>query len=169
MRVEESISKNEYASPIDESLFVRADPDEIVLCLNYDGLYGINNVNRFMQTSNPNTPVVWGDSIFKVGDPVLFNETDRFRPVVHNNMKGTITKIDYAPGQVTFDIDLKRTITQADLWDTDLRWISDTVVQFDVYERANTDDDDDTATTVLPSRRRTPSRSTANRAWSSPA
>ena len=28
--------------------------------------------------------------------------------------------------------------------------MSDTVVQFDVFERANTDDDDDSATTVLP-------------------
>jgi ATP-dependent exoDNAse (exonuclease V) alpha subunit len=28
--------------------------------------------------------------------------------------------------------------------------VSDSVVQFDVFERANTDDDDDSATTVLP-------------------
>jgi len=148
--IEESISGNEYAGSLDESLFTRVDPDEIVLCLNYDGLYGINNINRFMQTSNPNPGIVWGDWTFKVGDPVLFNETDRFRPVIFNNMKGTITKIDYAPGQITFDVDIKRTVTTADLWGTDLRWVSDTVVQFDVYERGNTDEDDDSATTVLP-------------------
>lgn len=149
-KIEESISGNEYAGTLDGSLFARVDPDEIVLCLNYDGLYGINNVNRFMQTSNPNPAVVWGDSTFKSGDPVLFNETDRFRPVIFNNMKGTITKIDYAPGQITFDVDIKRTVTTADLWGTDLRWVSDTVVQFDVFQRANTDDDDDSAATVLP-------------------
>ena len=81
---------------------------------------------------------------------MLFNETDRFRPVIFNNMKGTITKIDYAVGQLTFDVDIRRTVTTADLWGTDLRWVSDTVVQFDVFERANTDDDDDSASTVLP-------------------
>lgn len=149
-KIEESISGNAYAGALDGSLFARVDPDEIVLCLNYDGLYGINNINRFMQTSNPNPAVVWGDSTFKVGDPVLFNETDRFRPVIFNNMKGTITKIDYVPGKITFDVDIKRTVTTADLWGADLRWVSDTAVQFDVLERANTDDDDDSATTVLP-------------------
>lgn len=149
-RIEESISANEYAGPLDASLFTRIDQDEIVLCLNYDGLYGINNINRFMQTSNPNPAVVWGDAIFKVGDPVLFNETDRFRPVIFNNMKGTITKIDWVPGRITFDVDIKRTVTAAELPGTDLRWVSDTVVQFDVYERVNTDDDDDTVNTVLP-------------------
>ncbi|NIJ04800.1 ATP-dependent DNA helicase [Frigoribacterium faeni] len=149
-KIEESISGSDYAGPLDASLFTRADPDEIVLCLNYDGLYGINNVNRFMQTSNPAPAVAWGDSTFKVGDPVLFNETDRFRPVIFNNMKGAIAKIDRTPGQITFDVDIKRAVTQADLWGTDLRWVSDSVVQFDVFERANTDDDDDSATTVLP-------------------
>ena len=149
-RIEESISGNDYAGVLDASLFTRVDLDEIVLCLNYDGLYGINNINRFMQTSNANPAVAWGDSTFKVGDPILFNETDRFRPIIFNNMKGTITKIDSAPGQITFDIDIKRTVTAADLWGTDLRWVSDTVVQFDVHERSNTDDDDDSATTVLP-------------------
>ena len=49
--------------------------DEIILCLNYDGLYGINNVNRFLQSSNPGAATNWGPSTYKVGDPVLFNET----------------------------------------------------------------------------------------------
>ena len=149
-RIEESISGSDYASPLEASLFTRADPDEIVLCLNYDGLYGINNINRFMQTSNPEPAVVWGDSTFKVGDPVLFHETDRFRPVIFNNMKGTITKLDNAPGRITFDVDIRRTVTAADLWGTDLRWVSDTVVQFDVFDRMDTDEDDDSSVTVLP-------------------
>ncbi|GAA3871149.1 ATP-dependent RecD-like DNA helicase [Leifsonia kafniensis] len=149
-RIEESLSANGYSTVLDATLFTRADPDEIVLCLNYDGLYGINNINRFMQTSNPNPPVVWGDATFKEGDPVLFNETDRFRPVIFNNMKGIITKILRTPGKITFDVDIKRVVTPAELSWTDLRWVAETVVQFDVYERANTDDDDDSATTVLP-------------------
>ena len=35
-----------YNSVIDETVFVSGDRDEIVLCLNYDGIYGVNNLNR---------------------------------------------------------------------------------------------------------------------------
>lgn len=147
-RIEESLSG--YVGTLDSSLFERTDPDEIVLCLNYDGLYGINNINRFMQASNPNPTTVWGESVFKVGDPVLFNEAERFRPVIFNNMKGTIRGISRVPGKITFDVDLHRLVTPAEVAWTDLRWISDTTVQFDVFERAHTDDDDDNTATVVP-------------------
>ena len=98
---------------LDEALFQRQSEDEIVLCLNYDGLYGINNVNRFLQSSNPSPAIAWGESIYKVGDPVLFNETDRFRPVIFNNLKGRIVGIDRAPGRITFDVELERTSPNA--------------------------------------------------------
>lgn len=147
-RIEETLSN--YVGTLDSSLFARADPDEIVLCLNYDGLYGINNINRFMQASNPSPSILWGESIYKVGDPVLFNEAERFRPVIFNNMKGTICGVSQIPGKITFDVDLHRTVTPAEVAWTDLRWISDTVVQFDVFERAHTDDDDDSTATVVP-------------------
>ena len=55
-----------------------ASEDEIILCLNYDGLYGINNINRILQMANPNSPIQWGLQTFKVGDPILFNESGRF-------------------------------------------------------------------------------------------
>jgi energy-coupling factor transporter ATP-binding protein EcfA2 len=56
-RIEESLSKNGYSAELGDSLFQRQSDDEIVLCLNYDGLYGINNVNRFLQASNPSPAV----------------------------------------------------------------------------------------------------------------
>ena len=39
---------------------------------------------------------------------MLFNETDRFRPLIFNNMKGKIVGISQVPGKITFDIDLAR-------------------------------------------------------------
>lgn len=51
------------------------------MCLNYDGLYGINNVNRFLQGTNPNPAVIWREATYKAGDPILFNESDRFRSI----------------------------------------------------------------------------------------
>ena len=86
-RIEESLAQNGYSAVLGTSLFERHSDDEIVLCLNYDGLYGINNVNRFLQASNPMPAVAWGESIYKVGDPVLFNEIERHRPVVHRRYR----------------------------------------------------------------------------------
>lgn len=61
--------------------------------MNYDGLYGINNINRFLQNSNSNENVVWGINNYKVGDPILFNESNIFSPLIHNNSKGKIVGI----------------------------------------------------------------------------
>lgn len=77
-RTEEYIALQNYASELDDSIFVREDLDEIILCLNYDGLYGINNINRFLQNDNLNPAVYWDSWIYKVGDPVIFNEHNRF-------------------------------------------------------------------------------------------
>jgi hypothetical protein len=149
-RIEESLSKNGYSKTLGEALFLHESDDEIVLCLNYDGLYGINNVNRFLQASNPSPAATWGEATYKVGDPVLFNETERFRPVIFNNLKGRITGIDRGPGRITFDIDLEREVTEGDLFGTDLRWVESSVVQFDVFERLNSDADDDDVNMLVP-------------------
>lgn len=41
----EHITKNNYSVSLDDSIFKHSEEDEIILCLNYDGLYGINNIN----------------------------------------------------------------------------------------------------------------------------
>ena len=58
----EVITKQEYSATLDASIFTPAETDEIILCLNYDGLYGINNINRFLQESNPAPAVPWAVS-----------------------------------------------------------------------------------------------------------
>ncbi|MFI8438955.1 ATP-dependent RecD-like DNA helicase [Streptomyces sp. NPDC079020] len=148
--IEESLSKNGYSTVLGDSLFQHRSDDEIVLCLNYDGLYGINNVNRFLQASNPNPAVTWSESTYKVGDLVLFNESDRFSSVIFNNLKGKIVKIDRAPGRITFDVNLERDVTEDDVLFTGLRWVEGSTVQFDVFERGDSDDDDDSVTTIVP-------------------
>jgi ATP-dependent exoDNAse (exonuclease V) alpha subunit len=149
-RIEESLSKNGYSKALGDALFQRESDDEVILCLNYDGLYGINNVNRFLQANNPSPAVVWGEATYKIGDPVLFNETDRFRPVIFNNLKGTITGIERVPGRITFDVELEREVTETDVRFTDLRWVEGSTVQFDVFESPGSDDDDDEVNTLVP-------------------
>lgn len=83
----EVMARNNYSTVLDKTLFKTQDRDEIILCLNYDGLYGINNINRFLQSSSSGLATIWRESTYKIGDPVLFNETERFRPVIYNNLR----------------------------------------------------------------------------------
>lgn len=148
--IAETLVRNNYTTVLNESLFQAQRADEIILCLNYDGLYGINNVNRFLQSSNPGAAVVWGASTYKVGDPILFNETGTFSPFIYNNLKGTIVDIQTFPGRIQFDVSLDRAVSAFDVDGVRLRYVSDSTVQFDVFERSTGDDDDDSTTGSVP-------------------
>lgn len=148
--IAESMAHNNYSSVLNESLFETRDEDEIILCLNYDGLYGINNVNRFLQSSNPSETITWRVATYKVGDPILFYETERFRPVIYNNLKGTIVGIDYQKGQIQFDVDLDRPLTEFDVFGVDLEWLGDSTVRFSVFDLDTSDEDDDSNNTTIP-------------------
>ena len=103
-----------YSSAIDRRLFERASDDEIVLCLNYDGLYGINNVNRFIQNDNPEPPVAWDSRVYKVDDPVIFTENKRFYPVFYNNLKGVIRGIQAKQAEIAFEVEVDRKIEEGE-------------------------------------------------------
>jgi hypothetical protein len=148
--IAEVIARNGYSTVLDESLFQAQRDDEIILCLNYDGLYGINNINRFLQSSNPGEATTWGASTYKVGDPVLFSETERFRPVIYNNLKGRIVGIERFQDEVQFDVELDRTISEFDVDGEELEWMGDATVRFSVYERDISDEDDDSLNTTVP-------------------
>ena len=81
------------SKPLSDEIYRPNADDEIILCLNYDGLYGINNINRMLQAANPSAPISWELHTYKVGDPILFNESNRFAPVLYNNLKGRITSL----------------------------------------------------------------------------
>ncbi len=148
--VAEVMVRNGYTTVLNKSLFDTKRPDEIILCLNYDGLYGINNINRFLQSSNPNSSIVWRDSTYKVGDPVLFHESERFRPVIYNNLKGKIVDIESDRGWIQFDIELDRHLSQFDVDCEDLEWIEGSTVRFKVYDYGTSDDDDDSLNITVP-------------------
>lgn len=148
--ITETMTRGHYSAPLSPELFGRRRDDEIILCLNYDGLYGINNVNRFLQSSNPNPPIGWGPATFKVGDPIVFNDSERFKGLIYNNLKGTIVGIDRQLGWIRFEVELARTVTELDAWGLDLTWLHDSVVAFDVYELPNSDDDDAAFNTSVP-------------------
>ena len=147
--IAEVIARDSYSTVLDKSLFEAQRQDEIILCLNYDGLYGINNVNRFLQSSNPNPATTWGASTCKAGDPVLFNETERFWPVIYNNLKGRIAGIAFDTGEIQFDVELDRPLTGFDVGG-ELEWVEGSTVRFSVYDYDTSDEDDDSLTTSVP-------------------
>jgi hypothetical protein len=149
--IAEIIAKNRYSTVLDKTLFETQGQDEIILCLNYDGLYGINNINRFLQSSNLGAATTWRVSTYKIGDPVLFYESERFRPVIYNNLKGRIVGIDHAPGRIQFDVELDRPLSEFDVDGDELEWMGGSTVRFTVYEYDDTsDEDDDSLNTTVP-------------------
>lgn len=151
----EPLVKNNYSTKLDESIFDNTENDQIVLCLNYDGLYGINNINRFLQNRNKNPSVQWGTNIYKIGDPILFNETERFSPLIYNNMKGLISKIDIEENQIWFDIELDISINDLDASEYDFELIGqsikgNSIIRFSVNKYNSTDEDDDSSEVVVP-------------------
>jgi hypothetical protein len=148
--ITEVMARNGYSTVLDKTLFETQGQDEIILCLNYDGLYGINNINRFLQSSNPGAATTWRVSTYKIGDPVLFHETERFRPVIYNNLKGWIVGIDHVPGRIQFDVELDRPLSEFDVVGEELEWMGGSTVRFSVYEYDTSDEDDDSLNTTVP-------------------
>lgn len=149
--VTEAIARNGYSTALDATLFAKHSADDIILALNYDGLYGINNINRFLQASNPNPAVAWGPATYKAGDPVLFADTNRFKPLIYNNLKGSIVAIETHEGRIQFDVRLDRPVTELDVEGYfDLQWVANSTVRFSVYDIDISDEDDDTDTTTVP-------------------
>lgn len=144
--LQDVIDKFGYTKRLDNSIFEKNDDDEIVLCLNYDGLYGINNINSFMQNNNKNKSIMLGVRTFKVGDPVLFNESNRFSPIIYNNMKGIIRDLREDESSAIFDIEIDATLNELDIIGYDFSLLENSengnsIIRFYVEKEIDTDSD----------------------------
>ena len=159
----EVIERESYSLKVDESLLSSLDPGEAILCLNYDGLYGINNINRFLQESNSNPAVQWDIQQYKVGDPILFLDSDMFLPVIHNNMKGVIKGIEILDTntleeRIQFDIEIPKALDESDIWHINLQLLEcsedddKSLIRFCVHKLKSADEDGDEkgSNTVVP-------------------
>ena len=148
--LEEHIVNHRYSSILNSTVFDKQADDEIILCLNYDGLYGINNINRFLQNNNPHEAFRWNLWTFKVGDPILFNESERFMPVLYNNLKGTIVdiEVDTAAEEIWFSIEIDKPLMAIDADNVGLELLEPqnsgkSIVRFKVKKKKESDDDND--------------------------
>lgn len=159
----------EFSINLEPSIFTFAEDNEIILCLNYGGLYGINNINHFMQENNNGKEIWRGIQRYKVGDPVLFNDSaDKFFcrnkeqiPIIHNNMKARIADFitldkDKPTERIQFDIEIDRPLIDLDVDDYDFEIIGNTengcsIIRFEVCKNKSTDEDDDgVSKTIVP-------------------
>lgn len=151
------INSQEYSKPIGEKIFERKSADEISLCLNYDGLYGINNINKIMQEKNPGEEFKIGVDTYKINDPVVFNDCPRFKPILYNNMKGTIKniEIDDVNDYVWFTVEINEIVHNYFGIYTDIELIeytedNKTVVRFFVKKFKDTNEDDENYQNIIP-------------------
>lgn len=103
----EDLIRCSYSSEINTSIFDNIDDkeDEIILCLNYNGLYGLNNINKLLQLSKNGKKADIGIWQFRVGDRILFTDSGRFS-ILYNNLKGKIIDIEDQTSSVKFTIEI---------------------------------------------------------------
>lgn len=147
------MNNKEYSHIISEEIFNRDDDEEIILCLNYDGMYGINNINRVMQSRNPSKPYYFGVDTFKINDPILFNDCPRFSEFLTNNLKGIIKNIEDDKDSIWFTIEIDKKLVNIDKIPADL--IYDTsgdkiFVRFKVNAYKDKDDDEYAYDHIIP-------------------
>lgn len=124
-----------FSENIGKNIFKQEMDDEVILCLNYDGKFGLNNMNSYFQNKNKSTAVVWNDWKYKVGDHILFNDTSRFT-LLYNNLKGKIAAIEKLENRIIFTIDVEIPLTEIDCQNEGIIFIdtieNGTRIQFDV-------------------------------------
>lgn len=100
-----------FSENLGENIFHLED-DEVVLCLNYDGKFGLNNMNQYFQNANTQSEAYsWEEWTFKIGDHIIFTNTKR-STLLYNNLKGTIANIEKSEARIVFTIDAKTHITE---------------------------------------------------------
>lgn len=131
---EQLVIDGAFSANISKDIFSKVDEDEIVLCLNYDGRYGLNNLNRYFQDVNPEKYFVWGDWKYKIGDRILFNDSRRF-PKLYNNLKGKIVDIEKTDIFICFTIDVETSLTGIDAIESNFEYIDswDNVTRIKIF------------------------------------
>lgn len=112
-----------FSEDIGEKIFERENDKEVILCLNYDGKFGLNNMNNYFQNANAlGEFITWQEWSYKVGDPILFNDTERF-PILYNNLKGKIIEIEKENDKISFTIDADIRLTERDCRNSGITFI----------------------------------------------
>lgn len=151
--IEKLVIDGPFSENIGENIFNCEMKDEVILCLNYDGKFGLNNINNYFQNANTEIAVTWGEWKYKVGDPILFNDTNRFS-LLYNNLKGRIIHINKLNEKITFTVDVAIPLTESDCKNDHIEFV-DTIedgtrIRFDVFAFEDEMSEDDRERAIVP-------------------
>lgn len=114
----DDMKKLGFIKKISDDIYTKKDEDEIILCLNYNGLYGINDINTCFQNNNENKKYRLKEKIYKINDPIIFNENaNNYSKIIYNNLKGIIRDIKEDNEYVKFYIEINEIIDEEMLED----------------------------------------------------
>ncbi len=145
--VEKLAMDGPFSDEIGEKIFEEKDKDEVILCLNYDGKFGLNNMNSYFQNDNSDgDPIAWQEWTYKIGDHILFNDSQRF-PILYNNLKGRIVNIEKSSNDISFTIDVATNLTKTICEKNGIEFVSaqedSTRIRFTVYAYNDSVEDED--------------------------
>lgn len=153
-KITEYVVNNNFSSDLNDRIFEKQDDDEIILCLGYDGLYGINQINKYLQDANKNKKFDFGIKTYKIGDPILFFDTKRFGGVLYNNLKGVITNIEENEERIYFEVEIEKPLTVLDIIGSNISLIEtkqfSSIVGFSIDKEFENDDDDEDKNNIVP-------------------
>lgn len=142
-----------FSKDLCEDIFQLTD-GEVVLCLNYDGKFGLNNMNQYFQNANKKSEEFsWAEWIFKIGDRIIFLDTRR-SSLLYNNLKGIIQNIEKTDSSIVFTIDIKTYLTEEQCKDESFEYVENnnngTRIKLEVIAWDDELSEDDRIKTVIP-------------------
>ena len=142
-----------FSENLGENIF-HLDDDEVVLCLNYDGKFGLNNMNQYFQNANTNSEAFsWEEWTYKIGDRIIFTNTKR-STLLYNNLKGTITNITYGEKKIIFEIEVKTFFIESQCEEEIFNYIettqNGTIIEIDVISWDDELPEEEKVKTVIP-------------------
>ena len=124
--------------------------------MNYDGKFGLNNINNFFQNNNPNKTVFsWAEWTFKIGDPIIFMDTKRSE-LLYNNLKGKIVDITIEKSKITFILDIDVILTEIQCQREKFKFVNSleneekTRIELDVISEDDELSEDEQILTIIP-------------------
>lgn len=145
-----------FSENLGENIFHIEDEDEdaVVLCLNYDGKFGLNNMNQYFQNANTKSESYsWEEWIYKIGDKIIFTNTKR-SSLLYNNLKGIIVDIKYGEKKIIFTIDVKTFLSEAQCKGETFEFIGTTDdgtrISLEIFSWDDELSEDDKIKTVIP-------------------
>ena len=142
-----------FSDDLGEKIFCLED-EEVVLCLNYDGKFGLNNMNQYFQNANTQSAAYsWEEWKYKIGDRIIFTSTKR-SALLYNNLKGVIVNIEYGEKKIVFTIEVKTHLLEAQCENASFEFIKNTddgtIIKMEILSWDDELSEDDKVKTVIP-------------------